>query len=116
MSPPGNEPTAIPPWFEKAIGRVPEHRDVVVDGVRIHYRAWGDPALPGLVLVHGGAAHSGWWDHVAPQLTGHRVVALDLSGHGDSGHRSGYDVQHWTDEVVGVAAAAGLDRPVVVGH
>ena len=27
--------------------------------------------------MHGGAAHSGWWDHVAPQLTSHRVVALD---------------------------------------
>ena len=105
-----------PPWFTRALAQTPEHRDVVVDGVRIHYRAWGDPALPGLVLVHGGAAHSGWWDHVAPQLTGHRVVALDLSGHGDSGHRSGYDVQHWADEVVAVAAAAGLDRPVVVGH
>jgi pimeloyl-ACP methyl ester carboxylesterase len=105
-----------PSWFTRALAQSPEHRDVDVAGVRIHYRAWGDPALPGLVLVHGGAAHSGWWDHVAPQLTGHRVVAPDLSGHGDSGHRPVYEVRQWADEVVAVAAAAGLHRPVVVGH
>jgi pimeloyl-ACP methyl ester carboxylesterase len=68
------------------------------------------------VLVHGGAAHSGWWDHVAPLLTGHRVLALDLTGHGDSDRREDYDPLLWAREVVAVAAAEGLDRPVVVGH
>ncbi len=115
MSRPDGEPAA-PAWFEKAIAREPEHRDVDVDGARIHYRAWGDPDLPGLVLVHGGAAHSGWWDHVAAQLRSHRVVALDLSGHGDSGRRPAYDMPTWAREVVGVAADAGLRRPVVLGH
>ncbi|MEU2350590.1 alpha/beta hydrolase [Modestobacter sp. NPDC049651] len=105
-----------PAWFDRALATAPEHRDVDVAGTRVHYRAWGDPELPGLVLVHGGAAHSGWWDHVAPLLTAHRVVALDLSGHGDSDRRPGYDVRTWADEVVAVAAAEGLDRPVVVGH
>jgi pimeloyl-ACP methyl ester carboxylesterase len=69
-----------------------------------------------VVLVHGGAAHSGWWDHVAPQLTGHRVVALDLSGHGDSGRRDTYDGHLWAREVLAVAAAEDLDRPRVIGH
>ena len=105
-----------PGWFLRALAATPEHRDLDVEGARIHYRAWGDPDLPGLVLIHGGAAHSGWWDHVAPLLTSHRVVAPDLSGHGDSGRREIYDMRQWAREIVAVAAAESLDRPVVVGH
>ncbi|WP_448608965.1 alpha/beta fold hydrolase [Geodermatophilus sp. URMC 60] len=118
MSRPGvpDAPEAVPAWFTRALARAPEHRDVVVDGVRIHYRAWGEPGRPGLLLVHGGAAHSGWWDHVAPLLGTHRVVAPDLSGHGDSGRRAGYGMQQWAREVLAVAAAEGLSRPVVLGH
>jgi pimeloyl-ACP methyl ester carboxylesterase len=105
-----------PPWFTAAISQLPEHHETVVDGVRIHYRAWGDPSLPGLVLVHGGAAHSGWWDHIGPLLTSHRVVALDLSGHGDSARRTAYGLDTWADEVLAVVEAAALTSPVIVGH
>ncbi|MGY1824502.1 alpha/beta fold hydrolase [Geodermatophilus sp. SYSU D00079] len=105
-----------PAWFTRAVAAVPEHRDVDVDGVRVHYRAWGTPGRPGLVLVHGGAAHSGWWDHVAPLLETHRVVAPDLSGHGDSDRRDTYGTAQWAREVLAVAAAEGLSRPVVLGH
>jgi pimeloyl-ACP methyl ester carboxylesterase len=107
---------AVPEWFVQAIATTPAHRDVEVEGARVHYRVWGDRALPGLVLVHGGAAHSGWWDHIAPQLHSHRVVALDLTGHGDSGRRDAYDMKLWAREVVAVAEAEELDRPVVLGH
>jgi pimeloyl-ACP methyl ester carboxylesterase len=108
--------TDAPAWFTRALAAAPEHRDVDVDGARVHYRAWGRRGLPGLVLVHGGAAHSGWWDHIAPQLSSHRVVAIDLSGHGDSGRREVYDMRQWAREVVTVVAAEDLGRPVVVGH
>jgi pimeloyl-ACP methyl ester carboxylesterase len=95
---------------------LPEHREVRVDGTPVRYRAWGPPDGPGLVLVHGGGAHSGWWDHIAPYLGSHRVVAPDLSGHGDSGRRADYGMQVWAREIATVIAAEGLDRPVVVGH
>jgi pimeloyl-ACP methyl ester carboxylesterase len=106
----------VPAWFTRALADALEHREVDVEGAPVRYRAWGDPDAPGLVLVHGGAAHSGWWDHVAPLLTSHRVVALDLTGHGDSGRREVYDMHQWAREVVAVAAAERLARPVVVGH
>jgi pimeloyl-ACP methyl ester carboxylesterase len=108
--------SAAPGWFTQALAAVPEHRDVEVEGARVHYRVWGDRSLPGLVLVHGGAAHSGWWDHIAPQLHSHRVVAVDLTGHGDSGRRDAYAMSLWAREVVAVAEAEELDRPVVLGH
>ena len=116
MSRPGADEAAAPEWFEQALAAAPEHRDVEVEGARVHYRVWGDRSLPGLVLVHGGAAHSGWWDHIAPQLHSHRIVAVDLTGHGDSDRRDAYDMKLWAREVVAVAAAEELDRPVVLGH
>jgi pimeloyl-ACP methyl ester carboxylesterase len=113
---PTTDEAAVPEWFLQAVATTPEHRGIEVDGARVHYRAWGDPSLPGLVLIHGGAAHSGWWDHIAPQLHSHRVVALDLTGHGDSGRRDAYDMKIWAREVVAVAEAEELQRPVVLGH
>lgn len=107
---------AIPSWFAHALAQEPEHRAVEVAGATVRFRVWGPEDAPGVVLVHGGAAHAGWWDHVAPLLTGHRVAALDLTGHGQSDRRPEYDPLLWAREVVAVAAAAGVHRPVVVGH
>ncbi|MGH3156068.1 MAG: alpha/beta fold hydrolase, partial [Streptosporangiaceae bacterium] len=58
------------------------------------------------------------WDHLAPLLaTDRRVVALDLSGHGDSGRRESYTLDLWAGEVLAVAAGAGITGPpTVVGH
>lgn len=71
-----------------------------------------------MVLIHGGGAHSGWWDHIAPFISRtHRVIALDLSGHGDSGSRANYDLRIWASEVMAAASAAGpAGRPTIVGH
>jgi pimeloyl-ACP methyl ester carboxylesterase len=116
MTTPGSaEP---PPWFTAAMDAPVDQRGVDVDGATITYRAWGDRADVGIVLVHGGAAHARWWDHVGPLLDGgRRVVAIDLSGHGDSGRREEYTLDQWSKEVLTVAAAAGIvTPPTVIGH
>jgi pimeloyl-ACP methyl ester carboxylesterase len=107
-----------PAWFSAALAAPVEEGVTVVEGARIAYRAWGGRDQTGIVLVHGGAAHSRWWDHVAPQLAvNHRVVALDLSGHGDSGRREKYELDVWAQEVLDVATHGGiLGPPTVVGH
>jgi len=107
-----------PSWFTAALAAPAETDEVKVEGVPVAYRAWGDPGVTGLVLVHGGAAHSRWWDHIGPLLsTGHRVVAIDLSGHGDSGRQEKYTLDSWAHEVVAVAQAAGITGPpVIIGH
>ena len=111
-------PIDAPRWFREALAQPPEHHDVEVDGARVHYRSWGEPGERGLVLVHGGAANSGWWDHIAPFFSGRgRILALDLSGHGDSDRRSVYDLETWAREVMAVAAAGGIGGPpLVAGH
>jgi len=58
-----------------------------------------------------------WWDGViadlVPELT---VVALDLSGHGDSGWRDRYSGEGWASEVGAVIDFVGGGRPILVGH
>jgi pimeloyl-ACP methyl ester carboxylesterase len=106
-----------PSWFCGAIANRPRSCIVAVGGVDINSLQWGERGRPGLVLVHGGAAHAHWWSFIAPQLSQqHHVVALDLSGHGDSGRRKRYSLDQWADEVMAVAAGAGHDRPIVIGH
>jgi pimeloyl-ACP methyl ester carboxylesterase len=91
--------------------------ELQIDGARIRYRIWGEPGGDtDLVLVHGSAAHARWWDHIAPWLcTRRRVLALDLSGHGESDHRPRYARAQWAAEVRAAAALVG-PRPIVVGH
>src|SRR5690606_17912941 len=92
-----------PTWFTSATATPARSTEVDVEGCPIHALSWGDTAKPGLVLVHGGAAHAHWWDFIAPQLTHHyHVAAVDLSGHGDSGHRDGYAMEQWAREVLEV--------------
>ena len=116
---PDLDSAAPPAWFTAALAAPVVERTTEVAGATIAYRAWGEPAGRGIVLVHGGAAHSRWWDHIAPLLAkGRRVVALDLSGHGDSGRRTSYSLDVWAREVRTVAADAGLGDhlPTVIGH
>jgi pimeloyl-ACP methyl ester carboxylesterase len=110
--------TSPPNWFRRALNIPFTNERTEVDGAPIHFLAWGEPGQRGLVFVHGGGAHAHWWTHVAATFAGEfRVLAVDLSGHGDSGHRDEYTLEGWTDEVVAVAAAGGIaGPPVVIGH
>ncbi|MGH9057793.1 MAG: alpha/beta fold hydrolase [Acidimicrobiales bacterium] len=109
----------IPPaWFVDALAVPVEVGSVEVAGCGIAFRRWGDPSRPGVLLVHGGGAHSRWWDHVAPFFSGECcVTAIDLSGHGDSGRRPLYTFEHWAEEIATLANALGSAQPpVIVAH
>ena len=107
-----------PQWFSDALAAPFDDCIVEVDGCLVHYMRWGDASAPGLVLVHGGAAHARWWHFLAPFLANeYHVVAIDLSGHGDSGHRDEYPRGAWSVEILAVADDAGIvGAPVLVGH
>jgi pimeloyl-ACP methyl ester carboxylesterase len=87
------------------------------DGLPIHYRLVGG-GEPTVVLLHGWSLDLGIWtatiDHLAPQ---HQVLALDLAGHGQSGHeRSEWTVEQLGADVVAVLRALDLQHVVLVGH
>jgi pimeloyl-ACP methyl ester carboxylesterase len=115
---------AIPPapaWFTDTVAVEPESAFVEVAGAPIHYLRWGDRARPGLLLVHGNAAHAYWWSFIAPFLArDYNVAAIDLSGMGDSGWRKSYSMELFVEEELAVCEAAGMfapdEPPVIVAH
>ncbi|MBE1552098.1 pimeloyl-ACP methyl ester carboxylesterase [Mycobacterium sp. OAS707] len=78
-------------------------------------------ALPGLVLVHGGAHAGDCWDLViaelrcqAPEL---RVLAVDLPGRGRTpGDLGTATIDEWAHSVVTDIEREGLGDIVIVGH
>ncbi len=64
---------------------VERHTCRSADGVEIVYSAAG-AGEPALVFIHGGLANRSFWDAQLKAFAGkHRVIALDLAGHGESG-------------------------------
>jgi pimeloyl-ACP methyl ester carboxylesterase len=75
----------------------------------------GDPTF---VFVHGWTCNH---THFAPQIAhfakDHRVVAVDLPGHGASDAPvQRYTVTGFADDVVWLCEQADVERPVLVGH
>ena len=87
------------------------------DGVPIHYEVRGE-GEPTLVLVHGWALDARLWDGQLPALAArHRVVTLDLAGHGRSGRqRASWTMGAFGEDVKAVVEAAGANDVVLVGH
>ena len=112
----GTGPT-IPEWFFDAVETEYSTHSVEVDECDVVYQRWGDGKSdkPGLLLIHGMFAHSHWWDFIAPSFTdSYTVIAMNLTGMGDSDYRYEYDSVTFANEIVAVCDDAGLGSDVVV--
>jgi pimeloyl-ACP methyl ester carboxylesterase len=71
-----------------------------------------------IVLVHCFSCAIDWWDRMMPYLDrDHRVVAVDLLGHGGSEKpTSGYTIPNQADLVAEAMNRLGVRNAVVVGH
>ena len=90
---------------------------ISADGTAIVYRSAGPDAARPLVLVHGWAADLRCWGGAADDLAErHRVIAVDLRGHGYSGApASGYDdPKNWAADIAAVLAAEGVESGAVL--
>lgn len=87
------------------------------DGVPIRYEVRGEGS-PAIVFVHCWSCDRHLWDHAAARLArDHRVVTLDLAGHGESGRaRKAWTMEAFGEDVKAVVVALGLDRVILVGH
>ena len=105
-----------------------QHRSELIDignDVRLRFVEWGEsgtkPLAP-IVLVHGLASNALLWQGAAAELAqlGHRVMAVDLRGHGHSDKpEGGYDVASVAGDLarlLAIVAPRGFVRPVVVGQ
>jgi pimeloyl-ACP methyl ester carboxylesterase len=93
------------------------NQTAVSNGLRIAYEDVGHGS-PAVVLIHGAFGNRSHYtaqiEHLAQR---HRVVALDLRGHGESDvPRDGYRLRDYAEDVVAVCEAANLDHYVLCGH
>lgn len=87
------------------------------DGVGIAYSQQGS-GEPALVFIHGWSCDRTYWRHqLEPFARSHRVVSVDLAGHGDSGRqRSPWSFQAFGADVRAVVEELGIERVILVGH
>jgi len=87
------------------------------DGVAIVYSAAG-AGEPALVFIHGGLADRSFWDGQLREFAGrHRVVALDLPGHGESGlDRKKWGIPEFGSDVKAVIEAEKLESAIIFGN
>lgn len=78
-------------------------------GTRLAVREAGDPAGPPIVLLHGWGSSSLAWVNQLELAADHRLVALDLRGHGESGTPDGGydDPATWAGDVAAVLERTG---------
>lgn len=93
----------------------------VIDGREAYAYTGGkpfDPALPGVVLVHGAMHDHSVWALQSRYLAHHgrAVLAVDLPGHGRSAGPALASVEALADWLVALLHASGLRRVALAGH
>jgi pimeloyl-ACP methyl ester carboxylesterase len=92
-------------------------RSLTHNGETIRYldTGTGDPAI---VFVHGWCCnHTYWRDQIPVFAKNHRVIAVDLPGHGESDKPDrDYTTANFVDVVASLIDQLGLDKPIVAGH
>ncbi len=88
-----------------------------LDDLRLFYTDEGEGALP-VVLVHGWTCDSHDWSwQLAALAAEHRVIAIDLRGHGRSSDPGdGYDPRQLARDVFALLEQIGCGPAVFVGH
>ena len=95
-----------------------DDRFVRLDDGDIHVAEDGDPGGPAVLLIHGTAASTAWWDPVIPQLAGDCwVIRIDMAGHGrSSAPEGGYEIPAQARRAGAVLDRLGAGQVTVIGH
>ena len=98
---------------------VPRERQFEVDGLCYAGLSWGDPSLPIALALHGWMDNAASFSRLGPLLKHRQLLALDLSGHGLSSHRSAdATYQIWDDipQLVSILDQLSCERVSLIGH
>jgi pimeloyl-ACP methyl ester carboxylesterase len=87
------------------------------DGVKLYYEESG-AGEPAMLLVHGWTCnHTHWAAQVEHFSKTHRVVTVDLRGHGLSdAPQQDYSMEGYADDLAWLCGQLGIEKPVVCGH
>lgn len=90
-----------------------------VDGMHLAWTRRGPRGTnkPSLLLAHGLSDSADTWNRVSQRLAqSHDVICFDARGHGSSNRSNDYRAHAHTRDLIGIAQALQLERPVIVGH
>ncbi len=94
--------------------------EVPVPWGKIAGKEWGDPGGPAWIALHGWLDNCGSFDTMAPGFPGgHRLLCVDVPGHGLSSHNPPGVPYHFADGLQVIRRVAGhfsLDRFSLLGH
>ena len=87
------------------------------DGTLISYEVYG-AAEPTLVFVHGWSCDTRYWRNQIDIFSqNHKIVLIDLAGHGHSGmNREVYTMEAFGEDVKVVVEATGSKNVILIGH
>lgn len=102
----------------------PQPHFVNSNGIKMAVYEQGDKAALPVVMCHGFPEIGYSWRHQLPAIAGagFRAIAPDQRGYGRTGGPKGedavplYDMQHLTDDLVGMLDALDIEKAIFVGH
>lgn len=109
MPTPSNPPTTTTP---RALTIKTAHRNYAA-------QVWGPDDGPPVLAIHGWLDNANSFARLAPFLPTHRIVAIDLPGHGLSDHIPPGTAYHFVDSIADIDAvtrALHWDRCTLLGH
>jgi len=88
-----------------------------IDGNEIAFTVQGKEE-PALIFVHGWACNKSYWKNQTKEFAkNYKVVALDLTGHGQStANRKSYTMQLFGQDVATVVNQLKLSKVILIGH
>ena len=92
-------------------------KSVTRDGGTLRYLDTGS-GEPALLFIHGWTCDHTHWRYQVPHFAKrHRVIAVDLRGHGESDKPDqDYTVDAFVDDIAWLLRELGVESPVVIGH
>lgn len=99
--------------------QAPEEITIKLPHIELAALAYGPVDGPPVLALHGWLDNAATFTKLAPRMPGLRIIALDLAGHGLSGHRPLGCEYHLSDYVIDtlrVADALGWERFSLLGH
>ena len=107
-------PNVLGPGRNRAF-RLPQYF-TTLNGLRTAFADAGEGSP--VVFLHGLAGDATHWVHVAPRFTAtHRVLCMDLPGHGESEAPHGpLSVRLYAEQVHALLERLGIERTAIVGH
>ena len=95
----------------------PDGEAISNDNIVIKYDVQGK-GEPVLVFIHGWCCDKSYWKYQVPEFSkNHKVVTIDLGGHGESDlNREKWTIEAFGNDVAAVIEDLKLEKVILVGH